>query len=194
MAKAPFWSTQNTDPKRKFRWVVRFTNADQEILQLAAKNVKKPNYEIGSTAHKWLNHTFYFPARLEWKEISLSLVDIGGTKDVTTIIDAITKAAGYQSPTDADACKVAITKQKSVQAFGNLFEIIQLDGDGQDVEKWTLFNPWVKMVDFGELSYDDDALVELALTIQYDYAEKDASTRSRTISALGAAVGRALGQ
>jgi len=174
MAKAPFWSTQNTDPKRKFRWVVRFSQND-DILSVSAKNIKKPSYEVTSTAHKWINHTFFFPGRLEWKEITLTLVDIGGPKDVTTILAGLTHDSGYRIPRTPEACKFAITKQKSVKAFGNLFEIIQLGGpDGnQPVEKWILTNPWVKTVDFGELSYENDELVELNLTIQYDYAEKD---------------------
>ena len=173
MAEAPFWGSQFSDPKRKFRWIVEFSEGPSQTLQLAAKNVKKPSFEIGSTPHKWLNHTFFFPARLEWKEISLTLVDVGGEEDVTTIINKMLLAAGYTAPATPGDCLRALTKEQSVRAFGNKFQIKQLDGAGSPNEIWTLTNPWIKSVDYGELSYDADELVEIALVIQYDYAEKD---------------------
>ena len=178
MAEAPFWGSQFSDPKRKFRWIVEFTTTGggrSNALQLAAKNVKKPTFEIGSTPHKWLNHTFFFPARLEWKEIQLTLVDVGGEEDITTIINDLLELAGYNPPVTAAACFRALTKEDSVSAFGNKFQIKQLDGDGQPNEVWVLTNPWIKSVDYGELNYESDDLVEITLTIQYDYAEKDPS-------------------
>ena len=50
-----FWSAQSADPKRKFRWYVEFTNTEGNLLQLSAKMVKKPSFEIGNTQHKWLS-------------------------------------------------------------------------------------------------------------------------------------------
>jgi len=189
MPTAPFWGSQFSDPKRKFRWIVRFTNPDQGALQLAAKNVRKPSFEIGSVAHKWLNHTFYFPARLEWKEISLSLVDIGGERDIVTIIDGMMTNSGYRLPETAEQSKVAITKGASVHAFGNYFEVVQLDADGDDIEKWTLVNPWIKMVDYGDLDYGADDLVEIGLTIQYDYAKKEPLVFQRAKNVIGGIAG-----
>jgi hypothetical protein len=177
MPTAPFWGSQFSDPKRKFRWIVRFTNTDHGALQLAAKNVRKPSFEIGSVAHKWLNHTFHFPARLEWKEVSLSLVDIGGERDIVTIIDEMMTKSGYTIPEDPQSSKRAITKGASVSAFGNEFQIVQLDHKGNDIEAWILVNPWIKMVDYGDLDYGADDLVEIGLTIQYDYARKDPDIR-----------------
>jgi len=180
MPEPPFWGTHSTDPKRKFRWIVNFTNPSQGALQLAAKNVKKPSFEVGTTAHKWLNHTFFFPARLTWKEISITLVDIGGPADITSIINSMMENSGYRLPTTPDACRAAITKQASVNAIGNRFQIVQLDGNGLPNETWLLVNPWVRMVDYGDLSYDADELVEINLTIQYDYAIKDPDVRGST--------------
>ncbi len=38
-------------------------------------------------------------------------------------------------------------------------------------EQWDLINPMVKSINFGDLSYDDDGLVEYTLDITYDYAK-----------------------
>ena len=38
------------------------------------------------------------------------------------------------------------------------------------VEQWDLINPIIKSVNFGDLAYDSDELVEYSMTIAYDYA------------------------
>ena len=49
--------------------------------------------------------------------------------------------------------------------------IEQVNAEGNTIEKWTLSHFMIKSVTFGDLSYDDDGLVEIALTIAYDWAE-----------------------
>ena len=38
------------------------------------------------------------------------------------------------------------------------------------VEQWVLKRAWVKSVDFGELDYTSDDLINIELTIRYDWA------------------------
>ena len=42
------WYNKETDPKRKFRWVVLFTGGesagDGNVIQLAAKSIDKPKF------------------------------------------------------------------------------------------------------------------------------------------------------
>tara|TARA_Y100000310_G_scaffold345668_1_gene468014 strand:+ start:4666 stop:5226 length:561 start_codon:yes stop_codon:yes gene_type:complete len=166
-----FWGSMSVDPKRKFRWFVEFTNTQGNILQLAAKMIRKPSFEIVNTQHKWINHTFNFPSRLEWKEISLSLVDIGGQTDITTVLERIIENSGYRRPKDPGVSKISITKNNAVAAFGNNFKIKQINADGEPIETWTLINPWVRAIEFGDLDYASDELVELSLSIVYDFAE-----------------------
>jgi len=47
------------------------------------------------------------------------------------------------------------------------------------VEQWDLINPMVRSINFGDLSYDDDALVEYTLDITYDYAKYEKYTTYR---------------
>jgi hypothetical protein len=48
--------------------------------------------------------------------------------------------------------------------------IWQIDPDGIIVEGWSLVNPLVKDVKFGDLAYDSHDAVEYELSIQYDWA------------------------
>ena len=45
------------------------------------------------------------------------------------------------------------------------------DGSNAEIERWTLYNPWVKDVKFGSLDYGSDDLVEIELTLRYDFAK-----------------------
>ena len=168
-----FWNELGTDPKRKFRWFVQFGDiTDGESLQLAAKKVDKPKFEIASTPHKFINHTFFFPGRLEWKPINATFVDIGGDSDIATIFTNVIGESGYEPPSDFQSCKNSITKQLSVSAFGNEFHIIQVDEAGDEAERWTLFNPWISTIEYGDLDYASEDLVEISVTIIYDHAVK----------------------
>ena len=66
-----FWSEANLDPKRKFRWVVQI--AGLGIGEYIAKTVDKPKFEVSEEEHKFINHTFYYPGRVTWQEVSLTL-------------------------------------------------------------------------------------------------------------------------
>ena len=37
-------------------------------------------------------------------------------------------------------------------------------------EQWTLHNAWLKNVDFGDLSYEDEGMSEITMTVRYDWA------------------------
>ena len=155
-----------------------------DLLKVAAKSVVKPNFEIGNTPHKFLNHHFNFPNRVEWKPIEVKLVDHigkggGGQDSVTSVLyNQFLRAAGYRFPTDEKQCQLAVTKDKASREALQGVTLKQLSGDGPKaavescvVEEWTLRNPWVSMINFGDLAYEDDGLVELTLTITYDWAE-----------------------
>lgn len=69
-----FWTDQILEPKRGFRFVVRFKGMPQQGTFYASK-CTKPELEISKTEHKFLNHTFKFPARVTWNDVVLTLVD-----------------------------------------------------------------------------------------------------------------------
>lgn len=60
---------------------------------------------------------------------------------------------------------------KKVTPEGGLIRLIQIDSNGNGIEFWDLYNPFINNVKFGSLSYDNDGFVDIDLTIQYDYAK-----------------------
>jgi len=62
-----------------------------------------------------------------------------------------------------------LSKSKSLDTLGQV-SINQLDGNGRIIETWTLKNPWIKDVKFGELDYSSDDMVEIQVELRYDSA------------------------
>ena len=169
-----FWTTVNSatnDPKRGFRWQISFDNLteDGDSVVWFAKKVSKPNFSITESKHSFLNHNYYWPGRVEWQEISLTLVD-PVSPDAVSKTNQIIAKMGYAIPTGTTEDDMAsMSKGKSKDALG-VVKISQLDAGGKEIEIWTLQSAWVKTVKFGELSYEDDNLIEIELVLRYDWA------------------------
>ena len=165
-----FWTESGKDPKRNFRFQVQFAGAQGDVIWWA-KKIAKPNYTVAESKHVYLGHTFYYPGKVEWQEISMTLVDpadTGNKQDALQMINKIIKASGYQLPGDSSQNKT-LDKKGFVNSVGDIV-ISQLNGDGTVVEKWTCKNCFFKSVKFSDLDYENDDLSTIDLGIRYDYA------------------------
>ena len=161
-----FWSDANVgrrDPKRQFRWVLMNDNIPMYTL----KKVSKPSFTVQESTHKYINHTFYYPGRVEWNTISMTLADPVDPDGAATMVDII-RTGGYSPALDANAL-TTMSKSKATNALGRV-EIRQLDSNGEPIEKWVLWNAWVKDVKFGDLDYDGDDLTDIEVELRYDWA------------------------
>jgi len=158
-----FWSSPKVEPKRANKWVLYIN----EIPTWIVKKVGKPGYAVTEATHKYLNHTFYYPGRVEWQEIALTLVDPVDPDASEQMIKKL-RTSGYIFPTNSEQTQT-ISKVKAVEVLGSP-RIVQIDPDGQIVEEWTLYNAWVKSVKFGELDYEQDNLTNIEITLRYDWA------------------------
>ncbi len=167
MALEGFWSDFSVEPKRKFRWLMSFKGVPQWIL----KKVGRPNITISEAEHTFVNYKFYYPGRVEWAEISLTLADPVNPDASATMVELL-KESGYVLPSQFDQGHVmTIAKQKAVEAVGGAIYIQQIDAEGATIEEWKLYNPWIKAVNFDELDYESDDIINLDLTLRYDWAE-----------------------
>ena len=179
-----FWSdtTQNVpSPKRNFRWLLFLGGVPSWII----KKVGKPNWNVTETVHEYLNHKFYYPGRIEWQTIDVTLVD-PVSPDATQTVSNILRASGYTPPED-QFDTLTLNKADAVSSLGTV-RIQQLGtrpsqqgaapgavnlggGPPQAVEEWQLYNCWVKDVKLGDLDYTSDDLTEITLTLRYDFAK-----------------------
>ncbi len=165
------WANANIEPKRQFRWTLQFPTIDNMVPTWIVKTAQKPKFSITESSHKYLNHTFYFPGRVEWEEISVTLVD-PVSPDASVGLYAVLNQMGYALPYDQgeSAPIQTINKADSSAVLGQV-TLTQFGQDGAEKDKWFLRNAWIKSIDFGGLDYESDDLVNIDLTLRYDWAE-----------------------
>tara|TARA_R110000824_G_scaffold182493_4_gene363404 strand:+ start:565 stop:1164 length:600 start_codon:yes stop_codon:yes gene_type:complete len=182
----PFWTeaqdSTTSEPKRKYRFTVAFDgvtdpNGNGSVLWFA-KTVSKPSFQLSTTEHKYLNHTFYYPGSVTWQTISLTMVD-PVDPDMSITVARILEASGYSLPGNAveQGSLATISKGQAVGALG-VVTIVQYNALGEAIETWTLWNAFVTEAKFGDLEYGSDDLLQLDLTLQYDWARIEVEGKS----------------
>lgn len=185
MAVQKFWSDASIEPKRKYRFLLSFNGIPQWIV----KTTGKPNFSVTESEHSFINYKFYYPGRLEWEEISMTLVDPVDPDASKTMLDLI-ELSGYvpphnflNDPRGRDSKVVTFSKKAATSAVGGRVYIHTIDENGSPIETWSLYNPWIKSVNFGDLDYEADDLVNVELTMRFDWANLELANSNRVDSA-----------
>lgn len=187
-----FWSDPAAkEPLRKNKWLISFTRLLKDYT-FALKTCTKPSYTIENSSHVLLNYTFNFPKRIVWQPLSITMASVinnptqVGTSERFLMNSLNQKLANYKDATNNGVGNLLsfpdplanntgeynLSKDQLISLFeGPIIRLIQLDSDGQAVENWLLYNPYVSEVKFGDLSYDNEDIVDTTFTITYDYAK-----------------------
>lgn len=170
MANQPFWSTNNVEPKRSFRFQVQLGGTDGEVLWWA-KSVTTPSYDVSEVEHNYLDNKYYFPGRVTWSEVSFTLVDPISV-DAVSQTNKILEEMGYIVKKDATS-KVTMSKIKATKPTNVVISV--LDAEGEPIEVWTLNNAFLKSAKFSDLDYSSDDLRTIEVSVRYDWASCNTS-------------------
>jgi hypothetical protein len=173
-----FWNQASVEPKRGFRWLLYVSGMPQFIVT----KVKKPSFRIGSTPHNFLNYEFKYPGKVTWEDINFTVVDPVQPDSAASLFN-ILQASGYVVPPDyVEAKAKTISKQGLVESLGTQIKIVQLDAEGDGaspLEEWTINNPQLTNVNFGQLDYSQEGLINIDVTITYDWATLEDSGQQK---------------
>ena len=167
-----FWNLPQLEPSRKYRFQIQTPDSYSLMGQWWwAKSISKPSYEFNSNEYQLGNHKFKFPGVLTWKDIEIIIIDDNSEGDGMNRTAALMSNLSYiyLDPTRG-AHYDAGAKRPTIDGSIGTIIIDQLGSDGKSLETWTLHDAFVKSVDFGQLAYEDDGLVEITISISYDYA------------------------
>ena len=178
-----FWSDIGgaVEPKRKYRWLAYIGGLHPWVC----KKVTKPEWEVTETAHQYLNHEFYYPGRVKWSTVTVTLADPQRPDMAQTFYNNLVNS-GYHPP-ESSGDTTTISKAGATGQLGKV-RIVMLGAEdlavdsqtqakgpsaGGDpvVEEWVLYNAWVRKVSLGELDYSSDDMVEISVELRYDYAK-----------------------
>ena len=175
---ANFWSTGDAEPKRNFRFQVQITGltGGNDVLWWA-KTVTTPSFDVSEVEHNFLDNKYYYPGRVSWNEITLTLVDPISV-DAVRLTNKLLLDSGYVIPAGVPstlAQKSTISKVKATNNALKEITISILNAEGKAIEVWTLNNPFIRSAKYGDLDYSSDDLRSVEMTIRYDWATCDTS-------------------
>ena len=195
-----FWNSQSIQLKQKSKFIVSFA---ETFFLPNVKSCSKPSMEINTKEYRLLNHTFNYPGTVKWLPVRIVFVDFNGNGDqfaTAAFLAQMINNTGYDYPNSSghslatgggDSSDISSPEKSSTiaNAFGGGLAgskddqnaamrrqnvlIQSLTPDGKVNEKWTLVNPLIKSVKFGDLAYDSDEPVEYEIEIVYDFAVYD---------------------
>jgi hypothetical protein len=167
-----FWTNANTAPKRNFRFLVMLN----DTVIWWAKTVTTPSYDVAEVEHNFLDNKFYFPGRVSWSEVSMTLVDPVSPDAVSITNDYVIGAGITNNPnysikdlSTGTASPKTVSKAKAIEALGTV-QIKVLNAEGVNIEQWDLKNAFIKSAKYGDLDYSNEDLRTIELTIRYDWA------------------------
>ena len=66
-----FWAEPGTEPKRSYRWIMRLNTNDpsSKLDSYLIKRTSRPSWSLTESQHVFLNHTFYYPGRVQYNEL-----------------------------------------------------------------------------------------------------------------------------
>ena len=164
-----FWASHESEAKRNYRFKVTLVAFGANSTVWWAKTATLPSFDVSEVEHNHMDNKYYFPGRVSWSEVSLSLVD-PISPDATDLLNKMLVDSGYIVPANegAAANKSSISKKKA--AGLGLIKIEVLDAEGKEIEIWELKNPFIKSANFGSLDYSSDDLKTIEMTLRYDWA------------------------
>jgi len=162
-----FWTSPELEPLRKFRFKVQFGND----VMWWAKSVTQPSPDVSVSEHQLINHKIKYPGIVTWNDIDITFVDTGNEgKNLMTDLELY----GYDTDGSEDGLKKNFPgfRTQPPRPLFNLL-ITKINSHGHKLETWTLINPFIKAIKYGDLDYSSDELVEITLTVAYDSATLD---------------------
>ena len=192
-----FWTSPFSEPKRKHRFILRIPDLivpngplqGQAFPEYLAKSVTKPSYTVGTTDHKFLGNTYYYPGVVEWQAVNATIVNAISPDGNKILYDALV-GSGYLKPDVQEdvffnpaQAPGTVNKQGAVETLGNVI-IEELNGQGGLIGTWTLNNAFITSATFGDLSYEDDGILNIDMTFRYDWADYETGPAVAAVTAL----------
>jgi len=157
------------EPKRQFRFRVLVPNLPNSGTWYA-RSATKPTFSVTQSQHKFLNHTFYYPGKVEWNTVTISFAD-PTNPDATGAILQVLRNSGYNVPANINDAGALSTlgKGSSVRSLG-VVQVEGLDNTGKVVEQWTLNNAFLVGISFNDYAYDGEEISTVDMELRYDWA------------------------
>lgn len=145
------------EPLRKNRFLLRFPS-DLGIQTWWVSNASRPTITMNETEIPFINTSTWVVGRYIWEQVTVTLRDPIGPSASQAVMEWIRLAS--ESVTGRQGYALAYKRDVILEL---------LDPTGTVVSQWILKNVMPVIGNFGDLSYDDDNLATIDLTLRPDY-------------------------
>jgi hypothetical protein len=144
------------EPKRQNRFILRFPS-NLGINEWYVTSTSRPSAKIKSVEIPFLNTSTYVAGRFDWDEIKVTFKDPIGPSASQALMEwfrlhaeSVTGRMGYAAGYKRD------------------IDLEMLDPTGVVVEKWILEGTFITNLNFGDLDYSRDELVNITCSLRMD--------------------------
>jgi hypothetical protein len=121
------------------------------------ESASRPSIKIGSTEIQFLNTSTFVAGRFNWDPITVKFRDPIGPSASQALMEWVR------------LCAESVTGRMGYAAgYKKNVDIEMLDPTGVVVEKWILEGTFMTDVNFGSLSYSQDAIADISATLRMD--------------------------
>jgi len=139
------------EPKRKFRWIIELDGIDA----FTAKSASRPSFTTDPIEIGFINDTRWVPGKTKPGTVSMTLIDSIDPSASQKVMEWI--RLQYDPSTGRAAYSNTARRDLTLKMLGPV---------GDVVEQWNLKGCFITESNFGDLSYEDSAVSEIALTLQ----------------------------
>ena len=145
------------EPARNNRFVVKFPS-DMGIQSWWVTSSGMPSINQNSVEIPWMNTSTYVAGRYTWEKIDITFKSLIGPSSAQALMEWVRLES--ESVTGRQGYAAGYKRDITIEL---------LDPTGVSIQKWLLKNAFPTTVSFGSLKYDDDAIAEVSMSVQYDY-------------------------
>ena len=143
------------EPKMANRFIMEIDGIPAYLIKTAGR----PNISLGEVALDHINVKRYVKGKAEWQPITVTLYDPIVPSGAQAVMEWV--RLHHESVTGRDGYSDFYKKDITFNVLGPV---------GDKVEEWTLKGAFITEANFNELDFASNEPVDIALTLQYDYA------------------------
>jgi hypothetical protein len=152
---------------RTFRWMFSIQPyIGDQISMLPPFKSARPNISFKEYQAEHLHETIYFPGKVEWQTVELSLYDI---KCKENPIYEWMKLV-YNPDPDEEFYGPSLSQQPDGTQFKTTAQVSLYNGCGDTIESWIYMNAYPVKIDWGELDMNNAEVVTAQLSLRFDRA------------------------
>jgi hypothetical protein len=143
------------EPKLKNRFIMQIDGIPAYMI----KAINRPTISFEEVELHHMNVKRFVKGKATWETLEITLYDPIVPSASQAVLEWI--RLGHESVTGRDGYSDFYKKDITFNVLGPVGDII---------EEWTLKGAFIQSANFGDMSFEDSAPVEISLTLRYDYA------------------------